>query len=96
MASKKNGALYTGVTNDLKRRVYEHKNGLVDGFTKEYYIYKLVYHESFDHVDKAIYREKCIKKWRRQWKLNLIEKFNPDWEDLYCDGSVKKQGGAVS
>jgi len=83
MASKKNGALYTGVTNDLKRRVYEHKNGLVDGFTKEYYIHKLVYYEKFGHVDEAIYREKCIKKWRRQWKLELIEKFNPDWDDLY-------------
>ena len=88
MASKKNGTLYTGVTNDLERRVYEHKNGLVDGFTKEYYVHRLVYYERFDHADKAISREKCIKKWRRQWKLDLIEEFNPDWEDLYCDGSV--------
>jgi len=84
MASKKDGVLYVGVTNDLKRRVYEHRNGLVDGFTREYRVHKLVYYERFDYVDSAINREKCVKKWRRQWKLNLIEKFNPGWDDLYC------------
>ena len=72
LASQKNGAIYTGMTGDLKRRMYEHKNDLIEGFTKKYHIHKLVYYELYQYVDKAIHREKCIKKWRRQWKINLI------------------------
>ena len=83
LASKRNGTLYIGVTNDLQRRVYEHKNGLVDGFTKKYNVKILVYYESTVDVASAIYREKCIKKWNRDWKIKLIEKGNPNWEDLY-------------
>ena len=74
--------LYTGVTNDLKRRVYEHKQKLVDGFTKKYNVVKLVYYEVFKTIESAIKREKQIKRWRREWKTKLIEKVNPEWEDL--------------
>lgn len=83
MASRKNGTLYIGVTNDLIRRVYEHKNDLVDGFTKRYRIHKLVYYEATDSSYSAIAREKLLKKWNRAWKIRLIEKHNPDWKDLY-------------
>ncbi len=83
MASAKNGILYVGMTNDLKRRVYEHKNGLFDGFTKRYHIHKLVYFEATEDVYSAIQREKRMKKWRRQWKINTIERSNPQWNDLY-------------
>jgi putative endonuclease len=83
LASKKNGTLYLGVTNDLLRRVYEHKNNLVDGFTKKYNVYNLVYFEAYEDVHSAIQREKQIKKWNRQWKIDLIVKNNPDWRDLY-------------
>jgi putative endonuclease len=82
MASKKNGTLYVGVTNDLARRVYEHKNGLVDGFSNRYGVKTLVYYETTDSIEAAIQREKQIKKWNRLWKLELIEGFNPDWRDL--------------
>jgi putative endonuclease len=83
LASKKNGTLYLGVTNDLLRRVYEHKNNLVDGFTKKYHVHNLVYFEACENVHSAIQREKQIKKWNRQWKIDLIVKNNPDWMDLY-------------
>ena len=83
IASKRNGTLYTGVTNDLKKRVYEHKNDLVKGFTKKYKIHKLVYFELHKDINYAIMREKRIKKWNRKWKLNLIEELNPYWDDLY-------------
>jgi putative endonuclease len=83
LASQKNGTLYVGVTADLLRRMEEHKNKLVDGFTKKYAIEKLVYYEIFDDIDQAIKREKCIKTWRRSWKLELIEKSNARWDDLY-------------
>jgi putative endonuclease len=83
LASKKNGTLYLGVTNDLIRRVYEHKNNLVEGFSKKYDIHHLVYFEVCEDVRAAIQREKNIKKWKRQWKIELIEKSNPDWKDLY-------------
>ncbi len=83
LASKKYGALYTGVTNDLIKRVYEHKESLVDGFTKKYKVHQLVYYEIHDDVHEAILREKQIKKWNRDWKINLIEKDNPHWIDLY-------------
>ena len=74
--------LYTGITNNLNRRVYEHKNKLVEGFTKKYRINKLVYFEMFNKADDAIRREKQIKDWLRQKKLNLIDQMNPEWKDL--------------
>jgi putative endonuclease len=82
MANRKNGTLYTVVTNNLKRRVYEHKEGLIEGFTKKYNIKTLVYFESTCDVYFAIQREKRIKKWKRAWKIELIEKANPEWKDL--------------
>lgn len=85
LASKKNGTLYIGVTSNLLRRVYEHKNNLIDGFTKKYHVHQLVYYEGTEAVDVAITREKQMKKWKRQWKIKLIEKFNPNWKDLYYD-----------
>ena len=83
LASKQNGTLYAGMTNDLQRRIYEHKHGLVEGFTKKYNIHNLVYYEEANDVKVAIEREKQIKKWNRKWKLELIEKENPNWNDLY-------------
>ena len=83
LASKRNGTLYIGVTNDLIRRVYEHKNDLIDGFTKKYGVHRLVYYEQYDEIVNAIQREKRLKKWNRQWKIELIEKENPEWKDLY-------------
>ncbi len=83
LASKRNGTLYIGVTNDLIRRVYEHKNDLIDGFTKKYGVHSLVYYEQYDEVVNAIQREKRLKKWNRQWKIELIEKENPEWKDVY-------------
>jgi putative endonuclease len=83
LASKRNGTLYTGVTSDLVKRVYEHKNDFVDGFTKKYGIHTLVYYEQGESYEGAIQREKQIKEWKRQWKLELIEKDNPDWRDMY-------------
>ena len=77
MASKKLGVLYIGVTSDLKRRVYEHKNDLVDGFTKKYLVHRLVYFESTSDINAAIAREKQLKAWKRQWKIELIEKLWP-------------------
>ena len=75
--------LYTGVTNNLKRRVYEHKNKLIDGFTKRYNITFLVYYECFDNIQEAILREKQLKGGSRQKKIDLINNFNPEWKDLY-------------
>lgn len=83
LASKKDGVLYVGVTNDLKKRIYQHKNMLVEGFTKKYYVHRLVYFEVADNVYSAITREKQLKKWERKWKIDLIEKENPEWKDLY-------------
>jgi len=83
LASKRNGTLYVGVTSDLIKRVWEHKNHLVDGFTKKYKVNKLVYFEKHDNPEHAIAREKRLKKWNRAWKIRLIEKNNPDWTDLY-------------
>jgi putative endonuclease len=85
LASKKNGTLYIGVTNDLNRRIYEHKNNLVEGFTKKYNVKTLVYYESTNSVESAINREKQFKKWNRKWKLKLIEEKNPMWLDLSID-----------
>ncbi|MDO8716021.1 MAG: GIY-YIG nuclease family protein [Dehalococcoidales bacterium] len=83
LASKRNGTLYCGVTNDLIRRVYEHKNDMVDGFTKRYNVHSLVWYEECNSVESALEREKDIKRWNRCWKLELIEKTNPSWDDLY-------------
>ncbi|HKJ81195.1 MAG TPA: GIY-YIG nuclease family protein [Ignavibacteriaceae bacterium] len=83
LSSKRNGTLYIGVTNNLVRRVYEHKEGLIEGFTKKYNVKTLVYYEIHSGLKKAIEREKQMKKWYRKWKIELIEKTNPQWKDLY-------------
>jgi putative endonuclease len=83
MASQKHGTLYLGVTNDLVRRIYEHMSKIVPGFTKQYNVVHLVWFEAYDDPVNAIEREKEIKKWRRDWKIRLIEEENPDWFDLY-------------
>ena len=83
LASKRNGTLYIGVTSELIKRVWEHKNHLVEGFTKKYGVENLVYYETHQTADSAISREKKLKKWNRAWKIRLIEKHNPDWHDLY-------------
>ncbi|MDP2152098.1 MAG: GIY-YIG nuclease family protein [Methylotenera sp.] len=83
LASKRNGTLYVGVTSDLVKRVWQHKNDLVEGFTKKYKVHDLVWYELVDDMASAILREKQIKEWKRQWKLELIEKFNSYWNDLY-------------
>lgn len=83
LASKRNGTLYIGVTSDLSKRVWEHKNDAVEGFTKRYDVHRLVYYELHEDTVSAIAREKQIKKWNRVWKLELIEQDNPDWLDLW-------------
>ena len=83
MASKRNGTLNVGVTNDLARRVHEHWIGAVDGFTKKHNVKRLVWYETHSDVEVAIAREKTIKRWPRRYKLNVIEQMNPDWDDLY-------------
>ena len=85
MASKRNGAIYTGVTNNLLNRVWQHKYNIIQGFTSKYNVHKLVYYEQHEDIKPAINREKQIKKWKRQWKLKLIEQLNPYWKDLYED-----------
>ena len=82
MASKKNGTLYTGVTNNLENRAFQHKSGSVKGFTSQYDVGRLVYYESTNDISSAIQREKQIKKWNRAWKVKLIESINPLWDDL--------------
>jgi len=83
LASRRHGTLYIGVTNDLLRRVCAHRDGLVDGFTKRYRVYRLVYWEAFGDIRDAILREKQLKAWRRDWKIRLIEESNPDWQDCF-------------
>ena len=83
LASRRNGTLYVGVTSDLIKRIWEHRNHVVAGFTKKYGVDKLVWYEPNVSMESAIQREKTIKEWKRAWKLNLIEKTNPDWVDLY-------------
>jgi len=83
LAGDRNGTLYVGVTSDLTKRVWEHKNDLVPGFTKRYGVHDLVWYELHDSMESAISREKTIKEWKRQWKLELIERENPEWKDLY-------------
>ena len=83
LASKPNGTLYVGVTSDLIQRIWQHKNNLVEGFTKRYGVHRLVWYEVHESMESAIQREKAIKKWNRAWKIELIEKNNPTWRDLY-------------
>jgi len=85
LANKRNRTLYIGITNDLVRRISEHKSGMMEVFTKKYSIDKLVYYESTTDVNEAITREKRLKKWKRQWKIDLIENSNQDWQDLSVD-----------
>jgi putative endonuclease len=85
LASKENGTLYIGITNNLTRRVYEHRNDLIEGFTKKYGVHRLVYYETHEDVRVAIAREKQMKKWYRAWKIRLIEESNPEWRDLYYE-----------
>jgi putative endonuclease len=83
LASRIGGTLYIGVTNDLVRRVAEHRLKLLESFTKKYEVVRLIYFEQFDDAEIAIRREKRLKKWNRAWKIRLIEEFNPNWDDLY-------------
>jgi putative endonuclease len=83
LASDIGGTLYVGVTNDLVRRVYEHRSKVAEGFTKKYDVAKLVYYEVFEDIENAIVREKRLKKWNRAWKVRMIEEINPNWDDLY-------------
>jgi putative endonuclease len=85
LASKRNGTLYVGFTGDLVKRVYEHKNNMAEGFTKKYNVHRLVYYETGGDYEGALQREKRIKEWQRKWKIELIEKVNPEWRDLYED-----------
>ncbi|MEY3885848.1 MAG: hypothetical protein RIS87_1623 [Pseudomonadota bacterium] len=83
LASERNGTLYIGVTSNLIKRIWEHKSDLVQGFTKQYQVHDLVWYEMSENIESAIIREKQLKEWKRQWKLDLIEKSNPYWNDLY-------------
>ena len=83
LANKRNGTLYIGVTSNLVKRVWEHKNNLVEGFTKRYSVHQLVWYELHDSIVSAIEREKRLKEWKRKWNLELIESTNPNWQDLY-------------
>jgi putative endonuclease len=85
LASGRNGTLYIGVTNDLHRRVMEHREGLIPGFTKRYAVKRLVYFEEYADIEAAIAREKSMKRWQRTWKLQLIEQANPQWRDLWIE-----------
>ena len=88
LASKKQGVLYIGITNNLMKRVYEHRQGFVHSFTKDYFVKKLVYFEETNDIKAALQREKQLKNWKREWKIFLIEKDNPQWKDLY-DSLIK-------
>jgi putative endonuclease len=83
LTTRKNTVLYVGVTSDLAQRIWQHKQGLIEGFTKKYSVNKLVYIEECKTPNEAIYREKCIKRWKRDWKIDLIKTMNPEWIDLY-------------
>ena len=85
LASKRNGTLYTGVTSNLLKRVWEHKNNLIESFSSKYGVHTLVWYELHDTMESAIQREKAIKNWKRVWKLKVIEKMNLNWHDLYSD-----------
>ncbi len=94
LTNKRNGTLYTGVTSQLLQRTYLHKSKTIKGFTKKYDISRLVYYESFHDIYRAIHREKQLKRWKREWKLDLIESVNPLWEDLSEDISVRLDPGS--
>ncbi len=83
LASQRNGTLYIGVTSDLVKRIWEHKNNMVEGFTKRYDVHQLVWYEVHESMESAIEREKRLKEWKRKWKLELIESGNPNWQDLF-------------
>jgi len=83
LANKRNGTLYVGVSSDLVKRIWEHKNDIVEGFTKRYGVHQLVWYELHENMESAIVREKHLKEWKRKWKLKLIENTNPEWQDLY-------------
>ncbi len=83
LASKRNGTLYIGVTSDLAKRIWEHKNNMVEGFSKRYDVHRLVWYELHETMESAIQREKQMKEWKRKWKLELIESVNPEWQDIY-------------
>ena len=83
LANKRNGTLYIGVTSDLAKRIWEHKNNVVEGFSKRYGVHQLVWYELHETMESAIQREKQIKEWKRKWKLELIESVNPNWQDFY-------------
>jgi putative endonuclease len=85
LASKKNGVLYIGVTNNLIKRVCQHKNNIAEGFSRNYNVHKLVYFEQTTDIKSALMREKQLKKWKRDWKIELIEQNNPEWKDLYFE-----------
>jgi len=93
MANKPNGVLYIGVTSNLENRIYQHKNSLLKGFTEKYKLYKLVYFEVFENINDAISREKQLKNWKRQWKIELIEKKNSGWKDLYNELDPESSSG---
>ncbi len=82
LTTRKNTALYIGVTANLEKRIWEHKNGVVKGHAKKYNITKLIYFEKYDGIEEAIHREKSMKKWKRDWKVELIEKANPEWREV--------------
>ncbi|MDF1761220.1 MAG: GIY-YIG nuclease family protein [Coxiellaceae bacterium] len=94
LTNKRNGTLYTGVTSQLLQRAYLHKSKIIKGFTEKYDISRLVYYECFNDIYRAIHREKQLKKWKREWKLDLIESINPLWEDLSEDISVRLDPGS--
>ena len=85
LASKQNGTLYTGVTSNFLKRVWEHKNNVVESFTRKYGVHALVWYEVHETMESAIQREKAIKNWKREWKIKVIEEKNPNWCDLYTD-----------
>ncbi|MDH5408124.1 MAG: GIY-YIG nuclease family protein [Gammaproteobacteria bacterium] len=85
LANKRNGTLYTGVTSNLIKRVWEHKNNAVEGFTKKYKVHTLVWYEPHETMESAIQKEKMIKNWKREWKIKVIEEMNPQWKDLFSD-----------
>ena len=85
MTNRRNGTLYIGVTNDIARRAFEHREKLIDGFTHKYNLIRLVYYEEHASIEQAIQREKNMKEWNRAWKIEAIEQMNPDWRDLYDD-----------
>ena len=95
LASKRNGTLYIGVTNNLIKRVYEHKNNLIKGFTSKYNVHLLVYFEQTNDINAALQKEKQLKKWNRKWKLELIEKRNPQWKDLSEDWIPDQVGNDI-